>query len=1122
MSSVEIPDGTVTVLFTDVVGSTELNQRLGDVEARDLVRGLEHLVHEAVARNRGVHIKGLGDGVMVAFASARRAVACAREIQRGVAERNRQHGGPPVEMRIGLHTGEVIAEDGDLHGETVVIAKRIEGVARPGSILASGTVHGVLGTARDELIDAGEHELKGITSGWRLFEVPWKLHRHDGSGDRTPFVGREAERQQVRMLVHRTAAGHGALLVVSGDAGVGKSRLVAEAMAEAASVGAAVLTGQCLDMQSPPPFQPVIDQIDAASRALTRERFLEVLGENAAEVATLMPALRQRYDGFPEPPPLPPDQERHYVLHGVADFIERATVARPLILLFEDLHWADESTLVLLQTLAPRLTDLALLVVVTHRPVTTARQSPLAAALPALLRQDATVELPLAPLDASQVATFLERLAGVPAPGPVVDMVVSETDGNPYFVEELYRHLVERERLFSEAGGWRTDVEIAETEVPKGVLLLVGQRLDDLELDHRRPLAVAAAIGRSFTFDLLQEVAAADDDELFDALEAAERLHLVEDATVGRDASYRFTHELVRQTLLGDLSVARRQRLHLRVAKALGAQAVTGGGAGPTVEISHHYHLAGAAADDAEAGAAHLAAAETALGAVAFEDALAQLELAMSRLTDQSEPQARALAMRARCLQGLARIDDALAALREALALLEPAAETAFDIRRQLVTLLLDLFRGAEAFEEVAALAEHPRTAHPSDQLEVLLLTARSHYILALDDGAHADPARDCYERAHVLAVELGDHRRAARALLATVWFADHLTGYGRTAAENVREAARLAAEIDDIDLDLDVAIAGFQVRAHDDPDAEARRLLERLEERRDPLRLKEHCFTLMWFHFGRGHFADGVAVCDRGIALAEQLGVPPVMYGSIKALSLTEMGRYDQVGKAIAQEVTTDADPFGQAMAAVARTYFLARIGAWEPAIELGVPTYRRLGDLLRARMQLLPRRAVMVAAAHLGIPDPLVGEPGPDEDAVARSAARDVAAELALIRDDAEAALDLAAKQAEWLAGRGRDGELAWTLLVRAEAALRLGDASAADLATQGLELAEANGQGSVIWQLRAVLGRALLADGQEGPAESARSRARRELDALADQILEPDLRRWFDAHPRAALLG
>jgi hypothetical protein len=223
-------------------------------------------------------------------------------------------------------------------------------------------------------------------------------------------------------------------------------------------------------------------------------------------------------------------------------------------------------------------------------------------------------------------------------------------------------------------------------------------------------------------------------------------------------------------------------------------------------------------------------------------------------------------------------------------------------------------------------------------------------------------------------------------------------------------------------------------------------------------------------------------------------------------------MGRYDQVEGAIAQEVTTDADPFGQAMAATL-TYYRARIGAWEPAIEAGVATYRRLGDLARVRMQYLSRRAVLIAAAHLGIPDPLAGEPGAD-DGASGSAIRHAAAELALIRGDAVAALDLATRQAERLADRRREGELALALLVRADAAMRLGDASAVDVAARGLEVAESNGQGSVVWQLRAVLGHALLSDGRADEGEATRSRARREFDELAGRVSDPELRRWFEA--------
>jgi class 3 adenylate cyclase len=168
-----LPEGTVTVLSTDLVGSTLLNQRLGDEAATAVERELAALAQEQVDKQRGVVVKDTGDGLMVAFQSARRAVVCAQEIQRAIARRNRSRPDSAVQLRVGLHTGEVLNEAGGLHGETLIIAKRIETVAPAGGILASGTLHGVLGTARGELVDRGEFTLKGIDAPWRLWDVPW-------------------------------------------------------------------------------------------------------------------------------------------------------------------------------------------------------------------------------------------------------------------------------------------------------------------------------------------------------------------------------------------------------------------------------------------------------------------------------------------------------------------------------------------------------------------------------------------------------------------------------------------------------------------------------------------------------------------------------------------------------------------------------------------------------------------------------------------------------------------------------------------------------------------------------------------------------------------------------------
>jgi hypothetical protein len=208
---------------------------------------VERLVLEHIESHRGVAIKEMGDGVMAAFASARRAVVCAREIQRAMRERGRRDPSQIVHMRIGLHTGEVLTENGDLHGETVIIAKRVESVTPPDGVFATATVHLVLGTARNELEDRGEFSLTGIAAPWRLYEVPCGDVVADvgvlADNQASPYIGRRRERERLCGLVSSAAAGSGSIVLISGEAGAGKSRLAAEAVAEAQRNRMNALTG---------------------------------------------------------------------------------------------------------------------------------------------------------------------------------------------------------------------------------------------------------------------------------------------------------------------------------------------------------------------------------------------------------------------------------------------------------------------------------------------------------------------------------------------------------------------------------------------------------------------------------------------------------------------------------------------------------------------------------------------------------------------------------------------------------------------------------------------------------------------------------------------------------------
>ena len=1112
----DIPEGTVTVLFTDLVGSTELNQQLGDETSRTIGRAVERLVLEHVANHRGVPIKEMGDGVMAAFASARRAVTCAREIQRAMAERNRREPTQTVQMRIGLHTGEVISENGDIHGETVIIAKRIESLAPVGCVFASATVHMVLGTARDEFEDRGEFELKGIATPWRLYELPCgEPDEEIVLPDRmaTPYVGRRTERDRVFEFVTAAAGGTGGIVLISGEAGAGKSRLAAEALEEARRHRMLVMTGNCLDLDVPPPYQPLIDQIEQAAAASTPERMRVAIGENAPELAKLMPVLRQRYDDIAEPPSLPPEQERQYLLQGVQAFLERSAKARPLVLVFEDLHWADESSLLLLEHLAPRLASIPLLVIGTYRHTDLDLARPFNRTLANLLRARQAVEVPLRLLSREEITQMLGGRAGQAPPAELVDLVESETDGNPFFVEEVFRHLHEAGKLFDASGQWLGGIAIGETEVPRGVQRVIGRRLERLSANTRRILANAAVIGRTFSFDLLLAVSGASEDAVFDALEEAEPLGLISEVPGQREAQYVFVHEQFRQSLLADLSLPRRQRLHVRVADALEAITIQNGSRA-VVAIANHLELSGAAAPSDRTADALIASGRAALDSLAFEDALRVLQRAATYI-DHVERRAVVFGLQAQALRGSGDVDEAFAVLDRALANLSGMADVRAAVLLQRAQLLLDLFRAEPTLDDLGLVIGHHRsTGDRHAELDAVMALARAHYIMSLDRRDYADRARSTAEEALQLAEQLADKHAMTVVLLRTSWFTDYWADYRPTAVANIARALRLSKELGDEDLIIEARAASLRVNGIRDDNNEADELRQQLEARRDPIRLKEHCFLMMWHYLGRGQFVRCVEVCDRGIELAAQLGSAPVQYGSIKALALIELGRFDAVDGAIAQEVTDDEHPFGQAIAEMARATYLDRIEAREAAIAAAVHTFGLAIELSRIWMQ----RAMVTLLTSLRTRMQRDGEFVPPVVAeVIESAAvppsRTAAAHWLAYSGSLDEAYRVLTGEVDHLGATDQRQLLTRTEGILAETCLLLGRAGEAEtVSRRGLDAAERMEQASVTWQLRRVLAGSLDAQSRVGEADEQRALASVEVSVLAARIADPILRERF----------
>ncbi len=232
-----LPEGTVTILFTDLVGSTDLATSRGDEAAQEILRAQRDLTRQKVEEHSGHEVKSTGDGFMVAFASARKAVACAVEIQRALEEHNRrQSPDQQFKLRMGLNTGEAIQEEGDLYGAAVNAAARICAKAKGDQLLVSQMVKDLVGLDADvPFADRGRFRLKGFPQRWHLFEAVWQPETLAMPAllERTPFVGREEERAELRRLLDRAAGGRGALVMIGGEPGVGKTRLAEELVAEA-------------------------------------------------------------------------------------------------------------------------------------------------------------------------------------------------------------------------------------------------------------------------------------------------------------------------------------------------------------------------------------------------------------------------------------------------------------------------------------------------------------------------------------------------------------------------------------------------------------------------------------------------------------------------------------------------------------------------------------------------------------------------------------------------------------------------------------------------------------------------------------------------------------------------
>jgi tetratricopeptide (TPR) repeat protein len=450
--------------------------------------------------------------------------------------------------------------------------------------------------------------------------------------DRTAFVGRQAERAVLRRLLERALTGRGGVAMIGGVLGVGKTRIAAEFAAEASQRGFTTLVGSCYDRGNSLPFSPFVEILESAmAQTPSQEAFRTALGADASEMARLMPQLRRLFPDIPPPLELSPEQSRKILFNSVVELLARTASGGPMLLLFEDLHWADEGTLSLLNHIARSISNTPVLIVGTFRDNEVDSAGALAQTLDELHRIHMLERISLGGLPQDAVAEMIRALSGKEPPPAVVDLIYSGTEGNPFFVEELFRHLVERGRLMNANGEFRRDLNLTEIDVPQSLRLVISRRLARLSENARTVLGPAAVIGRSFTFDLLEASTAMDADSLLDCVEEAEKSGLIFSTLGYPEASFQFSHELIRQTVLGDISAPRQQRLHLNVVN--GIERIHAGALDDqAADLAHHLWQAGRVADPDKTIHYLALAAQRALKQSAYDAALRHFQNALELL----------------------------------------------------------------------------------------------------------------------------------------------------------------------------------------------------------------------------------------------------------------------------------------------------------------------------------------------------------------------------------------------------------------------------------------------------------------------------------------------------------
>ena len=579
---------TVTVMFADLKGSMELLADRDPEEAREFLDPVLERMMEAVHRYEGTVNQVMGDGIMALFGAPLahedhpvRACYAALRMQDSVAryaEDLRRRHGVDVQIRVGLNSGEVVVRSigSDLHmdytavGQTTHLAARMEQLARPGvTLMTETTLRAVEGYV--QVRSLGPTPIKGLTVAVPVYELiaagaaRTRLQASVARG-LTRFVGRDEEVDQLRQALEQAAGGRGQIVAVVGEPGVGKSRLFYEFMHSHRTQSWLVLESSSVSYGKATPFLPLIDLLKGYFKISDRDDTRGIRAKVTGNVLTLdeglkdsIPPLLWLLDAIAEDHDfvkLDPAQRRERALDAVRRVLLRESRSQPLLLVFEDLHWIDEGTQALLDAIVESLPTVSGLLAVNYRPEYQHMWG----------NKSYYRQLRINTLPPETSEALLEILLGDNRGlQPLRRLLIERTEGNPLFLEESVRSLVETEVLVGERGAYRLGKDPIGIQVPATVQAILAARIDRLLPADKQLLQTASVIGKDLPWALLAEAAERPEDDVRRGLARLQAAEFVYEAKLFPDLEYTFKHALTHEVTYGSLLQDRRRAIHARI-----------------------------------------------------------------------------------------------------------------------------------------------------------------------------------------------------------------------------------------------------------------------------------------------------------------------------------------------------------------------------------------------------------------------------------------------------------------------------------------------------------------------------------------------------------------------------